>query len=74
MTSKMRDAAGISIAGNYVEPTRVVHWRGRGSLGLEGGFIMVSDAYGNIADDVAPVAAVSGVSGLFENDDDWNLV
>lgn len=34
---------------------------------------MVCDVYGDTFDDVALVAAGSGVSGLIEDDDDWNL-
>lgn len=69
LTSTARDAAGNSIPGSDIEPTRDVCWQNRGFLGLEGASTMVREAYGNTVDDAALMGADSGVSGLIEDDD-----
>lgn len=52
---------------------RAVCWQDHCSLGFEKAPILVLDTYGNSADDFVPFVADSLVSGIFEEDKDWNL-
>lgn len=44
-----------------------------GYLDFESDPNLAYDTYGDTVNDVVPIVTGSSVSGLFENDDDWNL-
>lgn len=48
-------------------------WQARGSLSSQGSLVMAHNAYGDTMDDVAPVEDDRAVSGLVEDNGDWNL-
>lgn len=66
-------AAGSSICWSEVDPTNVVRWRGRSSLGFKGASIKVHDAYDNTVEDAATFSGGVVVSGSIEDDEDWSL-
>lgn len=50
-----------------------MHGRGHAFLGFEGASTMGRDAYGDTGDNKVPVAPGSSVSGLVDDEGDWNL-
>lgn len=64
---------GNAIPGSEVESLCALHWRGRGSIGLESASTSFGETYGGTVDDPAPVLPGSLVCGIVENDDHENF-
>lgn len=71
--SGRRASSGNVIPGSEVELLRAVRWHGPGSPGFESASNLVRDTYGNTVDDVALDVAGSSVSGLVDDNEDWNV-
>lgn len=69
----MRNKEGDVLPCSAAEPMRVVRWQGFGSLGFKGGSIIVGDGCDDNVDNVAQVTAGTEVSGVVEDEEDWNV-
>lgn len=52
---------------------RALHWRGHGYLGSRSASTSLLDTNGDTVENDVPGVTGSSVSGLIEDDDDWNL-
>lgn len=73
LTSAKRDSVGSAVPGSAVEPMNLAGRRGYGSLGVESTSTLLRGRNGDTFDDVSSITPDISVSGLVEQDDDWNL-
>lgn len=67
------DYNGVPLLRSDYEPVRVLHFHVRTPIVFSDGDVFMSEAYGEVVEEVLPVQVENGMAGVIENENDWGL-